>query len=211
MSSLPAIILAAGMSQRMGTCKQTLLFDGKPLLAHLLEVLQSVAEVSPVFVVTGRYWEEIAPILEAYKAVVVHNSDYEAGGMLSSIQTGVAALPTNCQGFLLLLGDQPFVTSKVLKALIEAQKSSEASIVQTAYEGKRGHPILFRASCIPEILALPPDATLKTLMTRHAEDTLAVPVSRPTILADIDTPAEYAEATRLFATGGAGRANLPCE
>lgn len=199
MNSLPAIILAAGMSQRMGTCKQLLPFNGKPLLAHLLEVLQSIPEISPVFVVTGHFKEEISPLLNVYKATAVHNPNYAEEGMLSSIQIGVANLPADCKGFLLLLGDQPFLTTEVLNALITASKTSKAPTIQPEYAGKRGHPILFRASCIPEILALPADATLKTLMARHSENRHTIPVSHSEILADIDTPEEYADALKQFA------------
>lgn len=199
MSHLPAIILAAGMSQRMGVCKQTLLFNGKPLLAHLLEALQGVEEISPIIVVTGRYRAEIAPLILQYGAMERYNSNYETGGMLSSIQVGVAALPADCRGFLYLLGDQPFVTAEALRALIAASEASDAPVVQPVCEGKRGHPILFRGSCIPEIAALPADSTLKTLMARHAQSSLLVPVQHPETLADMDSPADYEAAARLFA------------
>ncbi len=198
MNLIPAILLTAGKSERMGTCKQLLPFQGKPLLAHLLDTLTSVPEISPIVVVTGHFKEELAPLLGEYNAIAVPNPDYAEGGMLSSIQAGVRALPAGCSGFLLLLGDQPFVTSEVLNALIAASQAHNAPIFQPSYEGRRGHPVLFRASCIPEILALPTTATLKTLTTRHSNTIQTVPLSQPALLRDIDTPEEYQAALRLW-------------
>src|SRR5579871_4479532 len=171
-----AVVLAAGMSRRMGALKALLPFGDRPMLARVLESLIAADGIAPICVVLGYARQEIAPIVEPYPVTTVYNADYEAGGMLSSIRVGVSALPPECAAFFLVLGDQPGVRPDTLRALLAAWQETPAPALLPTYEGIRGHPILLAARLIPEILALPAEATLKTLITRYAEQvgTLAV-------------------------------------
>jgi molybdenum cofactor cytidylyltransferase len=194
--SAAAIVLAAGMSQRMGRPKLLLPLGGKPLLARTLDTLFAAQQISPILVVTGHNAEELTPVLQGYNLASINNPHYAAGGMLSSVQAGARALPEDCEAFFLILGDQPLVQPQTLLALLEARQKTGALIVIPTYEGRRGHPVLFAASCAPEILALPADATLKTLIIRRADDVLEVPVPDPAILSDVDTPEDYERALK---------------
>jgi molybdenum cofactor cytidylyltransferase len=193
-----AVVLAAGMSRRMGQLKMLLPFGEKPMLARVIETLLAAQNISPILVVTGYAEQEIVPVVDVYSPVIVHNADYEAGGMLSSAQTGVRALPADCPAFFLVLGDQPMVQTKTLRALYSAWHGTNFAVVVPVYGGRRGHPVLFSARCAPGILALPADATLKTVVTRYAAETYELPVPDPAILADVDTPEDYANALRLW-------------
>jgi molybdenum cofactor cytidylyltransferase len=196
--SIAAIILAAGMSQRMGRLKPLLPFGDRPMLARVVETFRAVPEIFPIIVVTGYAEKEIRAVLEEYSIITAHNPDYESGGMLSSVQTGVRALPAECVAFFLALGDQPMVSHQTLRDLLSARQNISSSLTLPVFEGKRGHPVLFAAHCATEILALPADATLKNVVLRHAADTCETPVDDPAILADVDTPEDYEHTLRLW-------------
>lgn len=192
-----ALVLAAGMSQRMGRLKPLLPFGDRPMLARVLECVQAVESISPILVVTGHRAQEIEHAVQDYNVIWTHNAGY-ADGMLSSVQCGIQALPKQGDAFFLLLGDQPGVHPDTLRALLQTWMATHAPIVLPTYEGKRGHPILLSAHLIPEILALPPEATLKTVVERHSMATQQVAVADPAILMDVDTPEDYQRALSAF-------------
>jgi CTP:molybdopterin cytidylyltransferase MocA len=196
--AIPAIILAAGMSQRMGRFKPMLPFGDRPMLARVVENLQAAEYFSPTILVTGHAMQEIMPVLSVYRIAFAHNPEYAMGGMLSSVQTGVRALPENCPAFLLALGDQPAVHPDTLRALVERFRSASAPITLPTFGGRRGHPVLFAAQCASEILALPAEATLKTVVSRHEAEIAEVLVPDEAILADVDTPEDYERALNLW-------------
>lgn len=198
MGSVAAIVLAAGRSQRMGRLKPLLPFGDRPMLARTLERLLEAGEISPIFVVTGFGAEEIIHSLREYNLIFVSNPDYAAGEMLSSVQAGARALPEDCAAFLLVLGDQPLVRPATFRALIAAWRETHAPLIAPTYEGRRGHPALFSAACIAEILALPAGETLKTVVARHATQRIEVPVPDPAILMDVDTPEDYELALKVW-------------
>lgn len=196
--SVAAIILAAGMSQRMGRLKPLLPFGDKPMLARVVENLVAAQEIAPLIVVTGHAASAITAALSGYPVTFAHNENYAMGGMLSSVQVGVRALPSNASAFFLVLGDQPTVRPATLQTLLEVWRETAAPIVLPTHNGRRGHPVLFSSRCASEILALPTDATLKACVMRHVAETIQVPVPDESILADVDTPADYERALRIW-------------
>src|SRR5688500_14764589 len=105
------------MSRRMGRFKPLLPFAGKPLLAHVIESVRIDASIAPVVAVTGHRAGALARILEKYSVRAAHNRAYASGGMLSSIQTGLAAVKGQADAVLIVLGDQPMVRPQTLQAL----------------------------------------------------------------------------------------------
>jgi molybdenum cofactor cytidylyltransferase len=125
-----------------------------------------------------------------------HNAEYESGGMLSSVKTGMRAIANNCDAFFLVLGDQPLVHSSTYRELLDTCPPRRVKMVQPTFDTRRGHPVLFSSNGIDEILSLPADATLKTYT--HRIPKLEVPVDDPGVLADIDTPDDYDRAVLEF-------------
>ena len=191
-----AIVLAAGESRRMGTPKQLLPFGGKTVLQAVVDrLLHSRAD--GILVVLGCRADEISASLADRPVRFALNPAY-AQGMLSSVQAGVAALPADATAALICLGDQPLVDPAVVDRLIEAHRETGAGIVIPTFDGKRGHPALISLRYRDEILRLSGDPGLKAVMRGHPEDTVEVAVSRPEILADIDTPEDYQKALTKF-------------
>jgi CTP:molybdopterin cytidylyltransferase MocA len=198
MSNVAAVVLAAGMSQRMGRLKPLLPFGDRPMLARVVETLQSAGDIHPLIVVTGNAAAQIESALGEYSVQFTHNENFAAGGMLSSVKTGVAALPSHIEAFFLVLGDQPAVKTSTLVALRQAWQQSRAAIVVPFHARRRGHPVLFHRRCVAQILALPLDATLRSVVQAHTTQTLEVAVDDEGVLHDVDTPADYEAALQAW-------------
>ena len=181
------VILAAGMSTRMGQLKQLLPLGGRAAIEWIAEVVGS--RLDEVVVVLGHRAGEIAPVLAAYPVRWVVNADYQTG-MLSSVQCAVRAVDTESD-YLICLGDQPRLSGAVVEQVLQARTQMDEGIIIPTTNGKRGHPVLIRNAYRVEILGLPLDVGLNAVTRGHPEDTYELPVDEDAILIDMDTPADY--------------------
>jgi molybdenum cofactor cytidylyltransferase len=191
-----AVVVAAGLSQRMGTFKPLLELGGKPLLQHVVEALQSSGHIEPIVVVTGHEESRLRAAMAGHPLTWVHNAAYADGEMLASVKAGVRALPAGTSAVVLALGDQPAVSMATIARLTRAWQDAQTPMVLPVFQGRRGHPLVLAASLWPEILALGLGETLKTLVHRHLGEALQVAVEDPAVLADLDTPEDYERARR---------------
>jgi len=197
-TTVAAVVLAAGLSTRMGQFKPLLPLGGAPMVARVVESIQSVGGIGPVVVVTGHQSERVRSALADLDVRFAYNEAYEQGEMLSSVQAGVRALPTDAGAFVLALGDQPVVKPSTIRLLADTWRRTGALIVAPTYEGRRGHPIVFSSRCIPELLALHSNQTLKALLDRDPNEIAQVPVDDPAVRVDIDTPQDYECVLRVW-------------
>jgi molybdenum cofactor cytidylyltransferase len=197
---IAAIVLAAGRSSRMGSPNKLLeRIDGKPVIGRVVEAaIASGAE--PVVVVTGFESDRIEAALCVPSVSFVHNREFDEG-MSSSIKAGLKALPKNCYGALILLGDMPEIAASDLEALIDAfaQKGRDALCVPVR-EGRRGNPVLWGAAYFSEMMRLSGDVGAKRLIAKHEAHVIEVAVKSEAIFADVDTVEDLA---RLKAKLGA--------
>jgi len=181
------IVLAAGMSSRMGQLKQLMPLGKRRVLEWVVEVVGR--QLDQVVVVLGHRAGEITPVLAPYPVRCVVNPDYRSG-MLSSVKCGGREVGEGAD-YLICLGDQPRIGERVVHQVLNAAKETDAGIVIPTYEGKRGHPILVRNVYRTPILALSLELGLNAVIRKNTEDILEVPVSEAVILEDMDTPADY--------------------
>jgi len=148
---IDGIILAGGKSTRMNTNKMLLEIYGHPLLWHTIHGMKPF--VNRIFVVTGKYDQEIRTVLKDEDVIFVYNPDYELG-MYSSVLTGVRQTKND---FLLIPGDCPFVQEDTYKKILSG--SGDIRIVR--FNGKDGHPIFISNIYINELLRCSLDYNLK--------------------------------------------------
>jgi len=191
-----AVVLAAGMSRRMGQPKVLLPWAGqRAIIDHILEQLM-LARVDPIVVVTGHRHTEVAARAAALGVPAVFNPHYAEGEMLSSLKAGLAALPPHAAAALVVLGDQPRIQPRVIGQVLMAYAEGQGAIVAPSYQMRRGHPLLIDRRFWPEILALPPDGSLRALLAAYADEIGYVTVDTDSVLHDVDTPDDYAEERR---------------
>ena len=184
-----AIVLAAGRSSRMGVQKLLLPFGGKTVITHIVDQLLAT-KVDKVYVVTGHQPQRISDELSGRSVSVVDNPDYDSG-MLSSVRWGLRALPKQCKGILVAIGDQPSITTELIDSMIQSFIACGKMILVPCYEGRRGHPILFSKLYRQEVLTHFDDVGLRGLLHAHPEEVFELTVSNSSVLSDMDYPEDY--------------------
>jgi len=178
--SLAGLVLAAGRASRMGGDKRLMRVEGRSMLDRALEAALA-GGLSPVLVVTG---PEAQPTLPAGVVRVV-NPD-PSRGMASSLATGVAALPGEVEGVVVLLADMPRVTAAHVAALTTAFRPG--GICVPVCEGRRGNPVLLARRFFADMQGLTGDKGARGLIAQHAHAVIEVAVADDGILIDVDTP-----------------------
>jgi len=182
---ISAIVLAAGKSERMGTPKALLHFRGKTFLENILDAV-SQSTIQNTVVVVGHHRNEICARVKVPN--LVFNPNYEQG-MVTSFQAGIRALPEDCSGAVLFLVDHPVVDVETINALVK--NFAPNRIVIPVFSGRRGHPVLFSAEALQEILALPSSQGANIVVRKVPDRIFEVTVDAPGILVDIDTPEDF--------------------
>jgi len=188
-----AVVLAAGRSSRMGGPNKLLAdFDGKPLVRRMAErVLASTAD--GLLVVTGHQASRVLDAVGDLGAQTAHNADF-ASGLASSLKTGVAHVPEEAAGALIVLGDMPGVTSADLDRLIAAfRKAGGRAIVRATHSGKRGNPVVLPRSLFAAVAALEGDTGARHLIEGGSAEVIDVELGASASV-DVDTPEAMARA-----------------
>ncbi len=186
---ITALILAAGQSKRMGQPKLSLPWGETTVLGQVIATFNA-AGVEDVLVITGgaREWVEA---LIGDSARVLFNPEFAKGGMLSSVQAGLAELGPGTEAALIALGDQPQVRERSVRLVVEAHLESGASIVVPSFQMRRGHPWLVARPHWDEILRMRSPESLRDFLNRHTDEVHYAAVNNDSILQDLDTPEDY--------------------
>jgi molybdenum cofactor cytidylyltransferase len=184
MTTVSAVVLAAGLSSRMGGPHKLLLdVGGEPMLRR---VVRSVLGLNPaeVVVVTGYRADDVKASLDGLPVRFVHNPDF-ADGQPGSVLAGVRALTVFCHAMIIVLGDQPL--------LIEAYATAPTgrSIFVPTSGGQRGNPVLFAARHIPEIQAGRMKIGGGRLIETYPDEVALTEMADDAFTQDCDTPEDY--------------------
>ncbi|HVB23955.1 MAG TPA: nucleotidyltransferase family protein [Ktedonobacteraceae bacterium] len=207
--STAAIILAAGSSSRMGAGRHKLLLplNERPVLAHVIDATL-VSQARPIIVVLGHQAEQVRVQMTRYSIdsgiTYVENPDY-LQGMSTSMRVGLAYLQNqmkteiaNVDSALIILGDQPLVTTHILNTLIDTWHTTGQRIVAPLYAGRRGNPTLFAASLFPELLEVSGDEGGRSVVERHKQELATVELGDAVANYDVDTWEAYQQVVELW-------------
>jgi len=183
-SRVAAVILAAGGSRRFGSPKQLARWGDKTFIEHAVDTALA-SQASPVIVVLGAEIEQCLAALGHRPVKVVINEAW-AQGQSTSMQAGLAALPSNIGCALFLLVDLPGVSSDLINQLIQRHRETLAPIIWPEFEGKRGNPVLFDRALFPELRQVSGDIGGKPVLIRYKDQAERVVVKDRAILQDID-------------------------
>jgi molybdenum cofactor cytidylyltransferase len=188
-SLIAAIVLAGGLSRRMGRPKLLLDMRGRPVIRRTVDAL--LAHVADLVVVTGT---EDAALRAALPGLPVRfvNNPRPQDGQGSSLAVGVRALKPWTRAALVALGDQPRLPDSVIPALLEAFARTGGPVVVPIYHGGvQGNPVLFGDEVFGELATLTGDLGGKPVVQARPERVVRVRFDLP-MPADIDTPEDYA-------------------
>lgn len=210
---ISGILLAAGLSTRMGQPKQLLPFGNSTIVETVVDNMLE-AKFSEVIVVVGHCAEQIQSLLADRPVKIVFNPEYREG-MLTSAQAGIRSIDFTSSGytsdspdkesmeteqtaFSIMLVDQPFITSPLINKVIDAYSGTDKGIVLPSYEYKRGHPVIFHHKYAHPILKLGLDSGgVRSLFSSYSDDIHYVNVDTDDVLRDIDYREDYERALNM--------------
>jgi len=175
----------------MGVSKQLLNFGGKPLVRRMAETALA-SNCSRVVVVLGARCDRVRDALEGLPLQFVENPAWEQG-IGSSLRAGITvAVEAGVDAALVMLADQPFVTTEILNRVIHSHQSTRLPVVACRYSGTVGVPALFARELFIHLAAVPVDQGCKGILLAHRA--YAHFLDCPEAAADLDTPEDYIEA-----------------
>jgi molybdenum cofactor cytidylyltransferase len=198
--NVPLVILAAGLSTRMGRTKATLpLGTGDTFLTRILSSAAH-ADISDVVVVIGHDAEAVQADVAAHGFAprYVTNRAYRTG-QFSSVLAGLNAVDRpGVDGMLLTLVDVPLVAPNTIRAVVERHRRVRPPIVRAVRGGEHGHPVLIDRSLFDVIRSANPAEGLKPVVRAHASADGDVTVDDAGAFFDIDTPDAYGRALDMM-------------
>ena len=210
--STAAIILAAGSSSRMGGGRHKLLLplDDRPVLAHVIDATLA-SQARPIIVVLGHQSDQVRSQIKHFTIqhdiTLVENTHY-LQGMSTSLRIGIQTILTNgyrkgtlsyrVDSALIMLGDQPLITPRVIDTLITAYRTAGTPIVAPLYNGKRGSPVLFNKNLFAELLEVTGDEGGRTVLERHRQEVELIEVGDALANYDVDTWEAYEQVVKAW-------------
>lgn len=191
MADCGAIILAAGLSRRMGARNKLLIeIDGVPMIRRVARVAAEICDGS-VTVVTGHQREDIEAALAGLPVTFVHNPAFERG-QKSSVACGLEAA-AEAEATLMMLGDQPLMSSQHLIWLLSQHRAQTPRRITVPVNGAvRGNPLVIPRALQPLLLANPRDPGCRSFTRAHPEHVHCAETADPAFFRDIDTAEDLA-------------------
>ena len=185
---IAGVVLAAGLSRRMGQAKLLMKVGGRAIIRYVVESVLA-GGVDSVWVVTGPDVEPIQAALAGIEVQIAVNPAPEEG-QAGSVRTGIAALPASVDAVLIALGDQPLLAPAIIPALLAARRTTPKLIVAPRYRDGQGNPVVFKREIFPELLRLTGDQGARPIIQTEPARVEWVELDLP-MPPDVDTPDDY--------------------
>jgi len=186
LQKIACIVLAAGSAVRFGSPKQLAELHGRSLIQIAIDTANS-SQVDYVFLVLGNSSSEILQNLRLGRAQVVLNKNYQEG-ISTSIKSGVANLPDDVSGAIVMVADQPYLTSHYVDLLIDGFRESPENIIALSSGGEARNPVIIPCSLLSVLEKLEGDEGARAVVKNNPK-TILLEVSDPKVLVDVDTKA----------------------
>ncbi|MEM7570333.1 MAG: nucleotidyltransferase family protein [Pseudomonadota bacterium] len=185
------IVLAAGLSRRMGERDKLLeSVAGKPLYQWALDAAL-LSEAGPVYLVHGKTEPPEASNVTNVHAQLAHL------GQSHSISAGIQKVrDTNADAVLIMLGDMPLITPHIIKSLIDAARGKPGKIWRPAFDARPGHPVYWPRAYFGALKALEGDSGARDVLKAHRGEIALLPWHDDSVVFDVDTPQALEDASR---------------
>lgn len=203
------ILMAAGLSRRMGENKLLLCIDNTPLIKRTLGIIQA-SKLEKLIVVYSD-----SKVLEAIEDFQTEHQDPEESslkiqkvynrepqrGQSESVKLGMLESPGNSRGYMFFVADQPFLTPGVINDLLDAFRKKGEPIVVPTYDGSRGMPIIFPGKYRVDLLGVSGDKGGRSIIDENLDHTLFFPIKDPKVGKDMDTLKDYQKICKIQSEG----------
>ena len=189
---ISAIVLASGMSKRMGQNKLFLKLKEKMVFEYILDTIKKV-EFDEVIVVTR--FKEIEIYSKKIGYTAVHNKAYTEG-QSSSIRLGVESAKKD-NDYIFFVADQPLISSNTIEELINSFKVEKKQIIIPLYNKEKGNPVIFSNHFRSELLNLKGDTGGSKIIKRNIDTVKEINIKNMENI-DIDTLEDYEKIRRKY-------------
>lgn len=206
MESLPAVVLAAGASRRMGRPKALLPLEGMPCVERVLEAFRMAGQ-GPLILVLGADATAVrSAVAPAPGLIEVVNERWERG-QTGSLKAGLRAVPPGAPGVYVMPVDHPLLGAADVRALAErfASAPEGKSLFVPTWHGRRGHPLLLGAEHVGAVLELEDGEPLRDYLNARSDQVEHVPASGPGVLRGMNTEEDYRAVLEELERGGTAR------
>ncbi len=181
------VIMAAGLSSRMGRHKPLLPVDGHPAIVHLILTMLN-AGVDHCIIVTGHHADDIKEACRDLNNITfVHNPAYASTDMFTSAKIGFGAVTNDYSRILFTPADIPLIPVSAVKSLLACTEP----LVYPGDRTKKGHPVSIDAAFLDMILSFDGDGGLRGALSSLPVEPVYLAIEDPGILIDMDTPEDY--------------------
>lgn len=189
---IEGIVLAAGLSTRMGVPKVLLEIDGVPLVFRVVRAaIESTLRSIILVVDAGKiHMMDRLPGCAQSRVRIVVNPNPETG-MSSSLKLGLAAVDPASAGAMILLADQPLITKEVIDHLLDVFEAHGQSIVLPTIGGRRTTPVIFPSCLLSELMEVTGDVGGREVIKRREDMVLSVEMGSRYDDTDLDTPEDF--------------------
>lgn len=177
----------------MGSCKQLLPLNCKPVIIHCIEAMISAA-ISDIIVVINSDGDAVIEATAGFQVTIARNEDRESD-MAESVRVGLGKMAVASTGVIVALTDHPLVSSNTYSLLVERHRMEPDSVIVPVYEGKKGHPTLFSRAILEE---LKKPLTLRDIIRKHSDKVCEVIVPDRGVTLDMDTRKDYDMMQAIF-------------
>jgi molybdenum cofactor cytidylyltransferase len=184
--NISAIILAAGQSKRMGQPKMLMPWEATTVVGKVIQTIRSAGVEDIILVTNSKIASKLVP--SDYECRIALN---DSGEMLKSTQLGLQAQKPSAEATLICLGDQPQVEERSVRNVCNGFLQNKSRIVVPSYQMRRGHPWLIAKELWEEVLHLHEPKSMRDFLNSHKNEILYIEHDSPSILQDLDTPADY--------------------
>jgi molybdenum cofactor cytidylyltransferase len=186
--TISCVVLAAGISSRLGSPKQLLDLDGVPVLQHVLAAVDAAA-CDEIVVVLGHEAARIAAAVALPARARIVLNDRFAEGQSTSLLAGLEAVDEAAEAALIVLGDQPRVPPSAYEAVLSSW-DGVSDVVRPLYDGVPGHPVLIARRAFGNFGNLTGDTGARAITDRPGVEVREVNLPGPAPV-DIDTHEDY--------------------
>lgn len=177
----------------MGSCKQLLPLNGKPVIVHCLEAMIT-ASISDIIVVINSAGDAVIEATAGFPVTIARNENPESD-MAESVRVGLGKIAAASTGVIVALTDHPLVSSKTYSLLVERHRTEPESVIIPVYEGKKGHPTLFPRAILEE---LKKPLTLRDIIRKHSDKVCELQVPDIGVALDMDTWEDYERVNGIY-------------